>query len=167
VTDRGDEFDPLELDRYTKLQQLSRGLAENLDELGTIQNSLSNFVYKAETSLQKQERLNRELQDEIMQVRLVSFGGIGPQLRQVVRRTARELKKDVELNIVGADVRLDKTILDGVVPALEHMLRNSVDHGIETPANRKKAGKDKSGKITVECRRRRWTRLRKNSCQSD
>ena len=79
------EFDPLELDRYTKLQQLSRGLAENLDQLGGIQNELSNFVHRAETSLQKQERLNSELQDEIMQVRLVTFGGIGPQLRQVVR----------------------------------------------------------------------------------
>jgi len=151
-TERGDEFDPLELDRYTKLQQLSRGLAENLDELGGIQNSLSNFVYKAETSLQKQERLNRELQDEIMQVRLVSFGGIGAQLRQVVRRTGRELKKDVELEMVGSDVRLDKTILDGVVPALEHMLRNAVDHGIETPEDRTKAGKVKVGKVTVECR---------------
>jgi len=149
---RSDEFDPLEMDRYTKLQQLSRGLAENLDELGGIQNTLSNFVYKAETSLQKQERLNRELQDEIMQVRLVSFGGIGPQLRQVVRRTSRELGKDVEVEIVGADVRLDKTILDGVVPALEHMLRNSVDHGIELPADRKKSGKDKVGRVTVECR---------------
>ena len=152
TTERGDEFDPLELDRYTKLQQLSRGLAENLDELGGIQNSLSNFVYKAETSLQKQERLNRELQDEIMQVRLVSFGGIGAQLRQVVRRTGRELNKDVELEMVGADVRLDKTILDGVVPALEHMLRNAVDHGIEIPEDRKKAGKSKVGKVTVECR---------------
>jgi chemosensory pili system protein ChpA (sensor histidine kinase/response regulator) len=151
-TERGDEFDPLELDRYTKLQQLSRGLAENLDELGGIQNSLSSFVYKAETSLQKQERLNRELQDEIMQVRLVSFGGIGAQLRQVVRRTGRELNKDVELEMVGADVRLDKTILDGVVPALEHMLRNSVDHGIEPPEERKKSGKTKVGKVTVECR---------------
>ncbi|MFT6031918.1 MAG: chemosensory pili system protein ChpA (sensor histidine kinase/response regulator) [Arenicella sp.] len=150
--ERGDEFDPLELDRYTKLQQLSRGLAENLDELGGIQNSLSKFVYKAETSLQKQERLNRELQDEIMQVRLVSFGGIGAQLRQVVRRTGRELNKDVELEIVGADVRLDKTILDGVVPALEHMLRNSVDHGIEAPVGRKKSGKAKVGQVTVECR---------------
>ncbi len=152
TTERGDEFDPLELDRYTKLQQLSRGLAENLDELGGIQNSLSSFVYKAETSLQKQERLNRELQDEIMQVRLVSFGGIGAQLRQVVRRTGRELEKDVELEMVGADVRLDKTILDGVVPALEHMLRNAVDHGIETPDRRKQAGKAKVGKVTVECR---------------
>ena len=150
--DHGEEFDPLEMDRYTKLQQLSRGLAENLDELGTIQNSLSSFVHKAETSLQKQDRLNRELQDEIMQVRLVTFGGIGPQLRQVVRRTARELGKDVELELVGTEVRLDKTVLDGVVPALEHMLRNSVDHGIELPAVRTKSKKPKAGKIVVECR---------------
>ncbi len=146
------EFDPLEMDRYTKLQQLSRGLAENLDELGGIQNTLNGFVYKAETNLQKQERLNRELQDEIMQVRLVSFGGVGPQLRQVVRRTARELDKDVELEIIGADVRLDKTILDGVVPALEHMLRNAVDHGIESSQERSKTKKPKVGKVTIECR---------------
>jgi chemosensory pili system protein ChpA (sensor histidine kinase/response regulator) len=150
--DRAEEFDPLEMDRYTKLQQLSRGLAENLDELSTIQGTLSNFVYRTENSLQKQDRLNRELQDEIMQVRLVSFGGIGPQLRQVVRRTARELKKDVELEIIGAEVRLDKTVLDGVVPALEHMLRNSVDHGIETPRNRTKNKKSKIGNVVVECR---------------
>jgi len=152
VTDHGQEFDPLELDRYTKLQQLSRGLAENLDELGGIQNALNNFVHKAESSLQKQERLNRELQDEIMQVRLVTFGGIGPQLRQVVRRTAREVGKDVELEIIGAEVRLDKTILDGVVPALEHMLRNAVDHGIEAPEARSKTKKNKVGKVSVECR---------------
>lgn len=140
------------MDRYTKLQQLSRGLAENLDELGDIQTSLSNFVYRAETSLQKQDRLNRELQDEIMQVRLVSFGGIGPQLRQVVRKTARELKKEVELELIGNEVRLDKSILDGVVPALEHMLRNAVDHGIEKPSVRTKKKKPKAGKIVVECR---------------
>ena len=139
-------------DRYTKLQQLSRGLAENLDELGGIQNTLSGFVYKAETNLQKQERLNRELQDEIMQVRLVTFGGVGPQLRQVVRRTARELGKEVELEVVGAEVKLDKSILDGVIPALEHMLRNAVDHGIELPEDREKSGKNKLGKVSVECR---------------
>ena len=152
ANDRGDEFDPLELDRYTKLQQLSRGLAENLDELNTIQGSLSNFVYRAENSLQKQERLNHELQDEIMQVRLVTFGGVGPQLRQVVRRTARELDKDIEIEIVGADVKLDKTILDGVVPALEHMLRNAVDHGIESKEDRAKTNKSMTGKVVVECR---------------
>ncbi|MFT6045403.1 MAG: chemosensory pili system protein ChpA (sensor histidine kinase/response regulator) [Arenicella sp.] len=152
AVDRGAEFDPLEMDRYSKLQQLSRGLAENLDELGNIQSSLSSFVYKAENSLQKQDRLNRELQNEIMQVRLVSFGGIGPQLRQVIRATARELNKDVELELIGAEVRLDKTILDGVIPALEHMLRNCVGHGIETPAQRAKAKKSKTGKISVECR---------------
>ncbi|MFT7526314.1 MAG: chemosensory pili system protein ChpA (sensor histidine kinase/response regulator) [Arenicella sp.] len=152
AVDRGAEFDPLEIDRYSKLQQLSRGLAENLDELGDIQSSLSGFVYKAENSLQKQERLNRELQDEIMQVRLVSFGGIGPQLRQVVRATARELNKDVELELIGAEVRLDKTILDGVIPVLDHMLRNCVDHGIENRSQRIKANKSKAGKISVECR---------------
>lgn len=150
--DRGEEFDPLEMDRYTKLQQLSRGLTENLDELSNIQTSLSSFVYRAETSLQKQDRLNRELQDEIMQVRLVTFGGVGPQLRQVVRRTSREVGKKVDLEIVGAEVKLDKTILDGIIPALEHMLRNGVDHGIEMPSDRVAKGKSETGKIIVECR---------------
>ena len=146
------EFDPLEMDRYTKLQQLSRGLTDNLDSLNDIQSSLSGFINKSETSLQKQDRLNRDLQDEILQVRLVSFGGIAPQLRQIVRRTANELDKQVELEIIGSDVRMDKTILDGVVPALEHMLRNAVDHGIESAAQRRKKGKSKMGHIEVECR---------------
>ena len=150
--EHGDEFDPLELDRYTKLQQLSRGLAENLDELNGIQSSLSNFVFRTENSLQKQDRLNHELQHEIMQVRLVSFGGIASQLRQVVRRTAQETNKQVELEIIGTEMRLDKTILDGVMPALEHMLRNAVDHGIEPSEIRRQKNKKATGKITLECR---------------
>lgn len=150
--DRGEEFDPLELDRYTKLQQLSRGLTENLDDLNDIQGALTSFVNKTEASLQKQDRLNRELQDEIMQVRLVSFGGLGPQLRRIARRTASELEKDVELEIIGSEVRMDKTILDGVAPALEHMLRNAIDHGIELPEVRKKKKKSATGKIIIGCR---------------
>lgn len=146
------EFDTLELDQYTKLQQLSRGLAENLDELTSIQNSLSGFVYNAETSLQRQDRLNKDLQDEIMQVRLVSFGGVATVLRQVVRRIARELGKEVDLELRGTDVRLDKSILDDITPALEHLLRNALDHGIEAPAQRKAANKTKVGKLVVECR---------------
>ncbi len=146
------EFDPLELDRYTKLQQLSRGLTENLDELGEIQNALNDFVHKTESSLQRQDRLNRDLQDEIMQVRMVSFGGIAPQLRQLARRTARELGKEVELEILGSEVRLDKTILDGVTPALEHMLRNAIDHGIELPEVRRAAGKPSAGRVVISCR---------------
>ena len=152
LEEKDTEFDPLELDRYTKLQELSRGLTENLDGLGEIQNALTDFVHKTESSLQRQDRLNRDLQDEIMQVRLVSFGGIAPQLRQLVRRTARELGKEVDLEIVGSEVRLDKTILDGVTPALEHMLRNAVDHGIESPKERKSKGKPETGTITVSCR---------------
>ena len=152
VVDVDAEFDPLELDRYTKLQQLSRGLTDNLDELGEIQDALNDFVHKTESSLQRQGRLNRDLQDEIMQVRLVSFGGIAPQLRQVARRTARELGKDVELDIVGSDVKLDKTILDGVTPALEHMLRNAIDHGIELPDVRRAAGKPGTGRVVISCR---------------
>jgi chemosensory pili system protein ChpA (sensor histidine kinase/response regulator) len=146
---RGSDFDPLEFDRFSRLQQLSRQLAESLHDLTTIQGSLGNFIGEAEAVLQQQARINTELQEGLMRTRMVSFATQAGRLRHMVRQTARELGKRAELEFVGADVELDRTVLERMIGPFEHMIRNSLDHGIEAEAVRERAGKPPVGRITI------------------
>lgn len=145
----GLDFDPLEFDRYSRLQQLSRALAESLHDLSTIHGTLDNFAGEAETVLLQQARVNTELQEGLMKTRLVGFATQAPRLRHIVRQTARELGKRAELHISGTEVEVDKTVLDRMIGPFEHMIRNAVDHGIESEAERRRAGKSIMGRITI------------------
>ena len=148
------EFDPLQMDRYTKLQHLSRGLSESLDDLVTIQADIGQFMHQGETVLQQQAKLSFELQHGLMSTRLVPFSTLLPKLRHQARQTARELNKEVELRMTGGEVEIDRKVLDGISEALDHIIRNALDHGIEDPASREKLGKPKSGTILIECRQK-------------
>jgi chemosensory pili system protein ChpA (sensor histidine kinase/response regulator) len=143
------EFDPLEFDRFSRLQQLSRGLAESLHDLYTIQSSMDNFVGQAETVLQQQARVNTELQEGLMRTRMVSFSTQAARLRHMVRQTSRELGKQVELEFSGNEVEVDRTVLERMVGPFEHMIRNAIDHGIESEDVRKRRGKPVVGKIKI------------------
>lgn len=148
----GQDFDPLEFDRYSRLQQLSRGLTESLNDLVTIQSGLDNFVGVVETTLQQQARLNTDLQEGLMRTRMVGFAAQIPRLRHILRQTARELGKQAELHVNGADVELDRKLLERMLGPLEHMVRNAVTHGIETEDVRRSAGKPEVGNVTLELR---------------
>ena len=143
------EFDPLEFDRFSRLQQLTRSLTESLHDLTTIQLNMGNFVGEAEAVLQQQARLNTDLQEGLMRTRMVEFGIQGARLRHIARQTARELGKRAELEITGGDVQIDRTVLDRMIGPFEHMIRNSLDHGIETEAERVRQGKPPLGRITL------------------
>ncbi len=143
------DFDPLEFDRFTKMQQLSRQLAESLHDLTTIQGNLGNFMGEAQTALQQQARINTELQEGLMRTRMVRFDTLAGRLRHIVRTTARELGKRVELHLNGADAELDRTVLERMVGPFEHMIRNAIDHGMEPEAARARAGKPVAGRITI------------------
>ena len=145
----GDEFDPLELDRFSRLQTLSRSLAESLHDLFTIRGNLENYASQAETVLQQQARINTELQEGLMRTRMIGFGTQGARLRHIVRQTAREVGKRVELEFIGAEVEVDRTVLERMIGPFEHMVRNAIDHGIEAEAERRQAGKPVTGKISV------------------
>ena len=149
VTGRSEDFDPLEFDRFSRLQQLSRSLAESLHDLGTIQNNLGNFVGEAESVLQQQARINTELQEGLMRTRMVNFSTQAARLRHIVRQTARELGKHVELNLEGAQVEVDRNVLERMIGPFEHMIRNSIDHGIESEDERRRKGKPPVGRITI------------------
>ena len=145
VADQDADFDPLEFDRFTKLQQLSRQLAESLHDLTTIQGGLGNFIGEAQTALQQQARINTELQEGLMRTRLVGFNTLAGRLRHIVRTTARELGKRAELHLVGAEVEVDRNVLERMVGPFEHMIRNAIDHGMEPENARARAGKAGGG----------------------
>lgn len=150
--DKYDEFDPLEMDRYNQLTHMVGQLIEKLDNLSAVETDLNAYVHRTETNLQQQSLLSKELMQQILQIRLVPFSDIAPQLRQTVRQTAKHLQKKVQLVVVGGDVLLDKTVLNVMSPAIEHMLRNAVDHGVETTEQRSQLGKPEQATITIECR---------------
>jgi len=144
------DFDPLEFDRFSKLQQLSRSLAESLHDLSTIQGTLDNFAGEAETVLQQQARVNTDLQEGLMRTRMINFSTQSARLRHIVRQTSRELGKRAELNIAGAEVEVDRNVLERMIGPFEHMIRNALDHGIEPEAERARLNKPPTGRISID-----------------
>ena len=147
------DFDPLELDRYSNIQQLSRALAESASDLGSLKDLLQGVTTEAESLLVQQSRVTAELQDGLMRTRMVPFERHVARLTRLVRQVAQESGKRVELVVEGASGELDRQVLDKMLPPFEHMLRNSVVHGIERAAVRQAAGKPSVGRITIRLRR--------------
>jgi chemosensory pili system protein ChpA (sensor histidine kinase/response regulator) len=153
--DTGEEgtegFDPLELDRFSSMQQLSRGLSESVADLLNLQELLDDSARNSETLLTQQSRFSTELQEGLMQTRMVPFGSIAPRLRRLVRTATRETGKNcrLKLQMAGGSDQLDRNVLERITAPLEHMLRNAIAHGIEKPSERKKAGKPAEGEISI------------------
>ena len=146
------DFDPLEFDRYTRFQELTRMMAESVNDVATVQRALQRTIETAEDQLATQARLTRDLQDDLLRTRMVEFEGLSDRLYRVVRLAAKETGKQVRLDIVGGSTEVDRGVLDRMTPAFEHLLRNCVSHGIESPEARQAAGKDASGLIVVSLR---------------
>jgi len=144
-----EDFDPLEMDRHSQLQQLSRALFESASDLLDLKETLAARNRDAETLLLQQARVNTELQEGLMRTRMVPFDRLVPRLRRIVRQVAGELGKQVEFTVGNADGEMDRTVLERIVAPLEHMLRNAVDHGIERPEQRLAAGKAEAGNIRL------------------
>lgn len=143
------DFDPLEMDRYSTLQQLSRSLSESVSDLESIKDFFGNTVRESETLLQQQSRISTDLQESLMRTRMVKFSGLTSRLSRIVRQTARELGKNIEFEIVGDELEVDRSILDRIVSPLEHLLRNAVAHGIETNEARAALNKTELGKVSI------------------
>ena len=145
----GHAFDPLEMDRFTRFQELTRMMAESVNDVATVQRSLQRTLQSAEDDLAAQARLTRDLQDDLLRTRMVEFESLSDRLYRVVRQAAKELQKQVRLDLVGGSIEVDRGVLERMGGAFEHLLRNCVAHGIEAPAQRQAAGKDATGQITV------------------
>ena len=142
-------FDPLEFDRYTRFQELTRMMAESVNDVATVQRTLHRAVESAEDELAAQTRLTRDLQDDLLRTRMVEFESQADRLYRVVRQAAKETGKQVRLDIVGGSIELDRGVLDRMTASFEHLLRNCVTHGIEAPEVRAEAGKDATGTIVI------------------
>ncbi|HEY4065673.1 MAG TPA: Hpt domain-containing protein, partial [Burkholderiaceae bacterium] len=142
-------FDPLEFDRFTRFQELTRMMAESVNDVATVQRTLQRSLEVTEDELVAQARMTRDLQDDLLRTRMVEFEGLSDRLYRVVRQAAKETGKSVRLDIVGGSIEVDRGVLDRMTGAFEHLLRNCVSHGIEPPDVRTKAGKDATGSIIV------------------
>jgi chemosensory pili system protein ChpA (sensor histidine kinase/response regulator) len=142
-------FDPLEFDRFTRVQELTRMMAESVNDVATVQRNLQRAVESTEDGLVAQARQTRELQRDLLRTRMVEFEGISERLYRVVRLASKETGKLVRLDITGGQIEMDRGVLDRVTAAFEHLLRNCVVHGIETPEQRVAAGKPAEGLIGI------------------
>ena len=150
---REGDFDPLEMDRYTMIQELSRSLSESVNDLSSLQHMLGEQVKDSETLLLQQSRVNTDLQDGLIKSRMVRFSGLLSRLRRLVRQSSQEVGKKAELLVSGEDTEVDNKVLDRMVAPLEHIIRNALSHGIETPVERVKKGKPETGRITIDISR--------------
>jgi chemosensory pili system protein ChpA (sensor histidine kinase/response regulator) len=146
-------FDPLELDRFSQLQQYSRALAESVSDLVSIQNMLDELTRQSETLLIQQSRVSAELQDGLLRTRMLPFDTMVPNLRRTLRQAAQEEGKSAQLYVEGAHGEMDRNLLDRIKAPFEHMLRNAIAHGIEAPADRRKAGKPTEGAVRIRVAR--------------
>ncbi|MEO5692315.1 MAG: Hpt domain-containing protein [Usitatibacter sp.] len=146
----GERFDPLELDRFSRMQELTRFLAESLGDVITLHQGLQKNLDETELAIHAQARLNRELQQGLMGVRLVPLGNLADRFYRVVRQTGKELEKKANLELKGTRTELDRSVLEKITGPFEHLLRNAIAHGIEMPAARVAAGKAEIGEIAVD-----------------
>ena len=145
-------FDPLEFDRFTRVQELTRMMAESVNDVATVQRNLQRSMDGAEDDLIAQGRQARELQRDLLRTRMVEFEGIAERLYAVVRQSSKEMGKQIKLDITGGSIEMDRGVLDRMTPAFEHLLRNCVAHGIESPEARVTMGKPPVGTIAVALR---------------
>lgn len=143
------QFDPLEFDRFTRFQELTRMMAESVNDVATSQQALLQNLDHADAAITAQARLNRELSQALMGVRMVPFNTLADRLYRIVRQTAKELGKRANLDIRGGQTELDRSVLEKMTGPLEHLLRNAIAHGLETPDKRSAAGKAEIGEISL------------------
>ena len=150
----GETFDPLEFDRFSRMQELTRFLAESLGDVITLHQGLQKNLDETELAIHAQARLNRDLQQGLMGVRLVPLGNLADRFYRIVRQTAKELDKKANLELKGTRTELDRSVLEKITAPFEHLLRNAIAHGLETPEERVRAGKPEIGEIAIDAAQR-------------
>ncbi|MBI5891367.1 MAG: Hpt domain-containing protein [Nitrosomonadales bacterium] len=150
--DSAAKFDPLEFDRFTRFQEVTRFMNESVHDVQTVQQVLLKNLADTEAALAAQAQLNRDLQQGLMAIRMVPFSSISERLYRIVRQTAKELGKRANLELSGTEVELDRSVLEKMTAPFEHLLRNAIAHGLEKPEQREFAGKEPIGEISLSLR---------------
>ncbi len=145
-------FDPLEFDRFSRFQELTRLMAESVDDIITVQKNLRATQTVAEEAVAQQSVINRQLQQSLLQIRTIPFGNYAERYYRIARQVAEDVGKKANLEIQGAEVEIDRSVLEKINPPLEHLLRNAIAHGIEEPRLRQQAGKPETGQVAIHLR---------------
>lgn len=143
------DFDLLELDRYSELNLIIRSLSETAVDVSTISRQLSDIYGGFDAYLNRLRILLSELNEKTMRMRMTPMSTMINRLRRTVRETAAKLNKKVRLSIEGDHIELDKRVWEKLADPFMHLLRNAVDHGIETPDVRKAAGKPEIATVRI------------------
>lgn len=142
-------FDSLELEQYNELHTVTHRLVEAATDSKELTHSIEDELNNLDTLLVDQSRLHKENQNIVMQTRMVPVQNIVPRLQRSIRQTARSTSKNVSLDVQGTETLMDSDVLNELVDPIMHILRNSIDHGIETEAIRESKGKDLSGNVVL------------------
>ncbi|GBU09249.1 hypothetical protein AwWohl_03870 [Gammaproteobacteria bacterium] len=148
-----DDFDPLELDRFSEIQQLSRALLETVEDLSSLKQTITDIIDNTSLSLEKQKALQDSIVQSLTLVRTINFTTIIPRMRRLLRQVSLSVGKKIELVTEGTDIQIERTILEQLVPPLEHIIRNAAFHGIETPQERIDSGKPETGVVKIKISR--------------
>ncbi len=147
--EKADEFDALELDRYTDFHQCTRELSETTSDTFAINSELDAIRGNFETLFESQRRLIEEMQEKLMGMRMVEFGTMSTRLQRAVRVTCEEENKKAQIIIENESLEIDTQVLDSLIEPLLHVVRNAVVHGIEAPDTRRLLGKPEKGTIRI------------------
>ena len=148
-TRHAENFDPLEFDRYSRLQELTRQLAESVEDVALVQSGMSRALQLADNDVSAQSRLTRDLQQNLLHMRMVPFANVADRLFRVARQSARELGKRVRLDLEGENTEVDRSVLEHMAGPFEHLVRNAIVHGLESPEARAASGKPDTGELRV------------------
>lgn len=151
---RDSQFDPLEMDEYNELHSATSFLGETVMDIREYINQLSNDFTQLRNMLKQQDVVSRELNDSVLGTRLVSFSAISPRLNRAARQTAHSTNKHIDFEIIGEEAMVDSAVLAKLTDPLMHLLRNAIDHGIESEDMRLAMSKPSSGSVRIEVERR-------------
>ncbi|WP_343792534.1 hybrid sensor histidine kinase/response regulator [Dokdonella soli] len=146
----GTDLDPLEIDQYNELHVISRQLAEAQTDASVSVRGLRRTLSALADLRSEQERINTDLQRSILRTRMVPFNQVSPRLQRIARQTAKQVLKQVDLKISGADTLIDAELLERIVEPIGHLIRNAIDHGLETPEQRVRLGKPETAPLHID-----------------
>src|SRR5699024_5368007 len=138
----------VDIERLDKLMNLFEELVTDRGRLEQISSELKHS--DLEETVERMSRVSSDLQNIILTMRMVPINTVFNRFPRMIRQLARDLNKQVEIEIIGAETELDRTVIDEIGDPLVHLIRNAIDHGIELPQERLENGKDATGKITLK-----------------
>ena len=144
-----EKFDPLEFDRFTRFQELTRFMNESVHDVQTVQQAMLKSLDETSAAMSAQAKLNSLLQQSLMSIRMLPFSSISQRLYRIVRQTGKELGKKINLELYGTEIELDRGVLEKMTAPFEHLLRNAIVHGLENPEQRELKGKPPIGNISL------------------